>query len=77
MPVQSDDARRDWHTPESFREEARRRGAPMGRGLVYEYVRRGVIPHVRVGRKVLIPADALDRMLAARPTPAPAGRGAA
>ncbi len=65
MPDRFDHVQRDWYTPEGFLAEARRRGAPIGRGLVYDGVRRGLIPHVRLGRRILIPADALDRMLTA------------
>ena len=36
--------------------------AGIHRGRAYDGVRRGTIPHVRVGRRILIPADALDRM---------------
>ncbi len=37
--------------------------AGIHRGGAYEGVRRGTIPHVRIGRRILIPTDALDRML--------------
>ena len=37
--------------------------AGIHRGGAYEGVRRGIIPHVRIGRRILIPTDALDRML--------------
>ena len=37
--------------------------AGIHRGGAYEGVRRGTIPHVRIGRRIVIPADALDRML--------------
>ena len=35
----------------------------LGRTPAYEALRRGDIPHVRIGRKILIPEDALDIML--------------
>lgn len=35
----------------------------IGRSHAYEMVREGVIPHVRLGRKILIPIAAVDRML--------------
>lgn len=38
----------------------------VGRNLVYEEIRRGRLPHVRLGRKILIPIDALERMLASQ-----------
>lgn len=36
----------------------------LSRNAVYEAIARGKIPHIRIGRKILIPAAALDRMLA-------------
>ena len=36
----------------------------MGRSAVYEAIRRGDIPTIRIGRRWLIPKAALDRMLA-------------
>jgi hypothetical protein len=36
---------------------------------VYLALRRGEIPHVRIGRRILIPSDALDRMLVSKPVP--------
>ena len=35
----------------------------LSRGLVYEAVRRGDIPSVRVGRRILIPKAALEKLL--------------
>jgi len=37
----------------------------VGRGTAYEAARVGTIPTVRVGRRLLVPVDALDRLLAA------------
>ena len=36
----------------------------IGRGLAYEAVRRGKIPAVRIGRRLLVLQAALDRLLA-------------
>lgn len=36
----------------------------IGRGAAYEAARKGEIPVIRVGRRFLVPAKALDRMLA-------------
>lgn len=36
----------------------------MGRNAVYEAMRRGDIPTIKIGRRWLIPKVALDRMLA-------------
>jgi excisionase family DNA binding protein len=36
----------------------------LGRAAAYAAVRRGEIPSLRFGRRVLVPREALDRMLA-------------
>lgn len=36
----------------------------IGRGLAYEMVREGVIPAVRLGRRIVVPVEALKRWLA-------------
>lgn len=36
----------------------------ISRGLAYEGVRTGAIPSVRIGRRLLVPRAALDRLLA-------------
>jgi len=35
----------------------------IGRGTVYEQIRLGLIPHIRIGKKILIPRAALMKML--------------
>lgn len=35
----------------------------IGRGTVYEQIRTGAIPSIRMGRRILIPRAALMRML--------------
>jgi len=35
----------------------------ISRGLIYEAVRQGQIPSIRVGRRILIPRIALQRLL--------------
>ena len=35
----------------------------IGRGPAYEAIRRGEIPHIRIGKRILIPLAALERML--------------
>ena len=35
----------------------------LGRNTIYQACRQGTIPCIRIGRRLLIPADALDRML--------------
>jgi excisionase family DNA binding protein len=36
----------------------------ISRTLAYELVRRGEIPSIRLGRRVLVPVQALDQMVA-------------
>jgi excisionase family DNA binding protein len=38
----------------------------IGRTLLYEAIRRGELPHIRIGRRILIPDNALDLMLEAK-----------
>lgn len=49
-------------SPETFLRENR---GVVGRTLFYDAIRRGEVPHVRIGRRILVPVDCLDRMLAA------------
>jgi excisionase family DNA binding protein len=35
----------------------------ISRGSAYEAIQRGEIPHIRIGRRVLVPKKALDRFL--------------
>ena len=35
----------------------------IGRNLAYDSVRSGAVPHIRVGRRILIPRVAVDRWL--------------
>ncbi len=46
-----------------------RRQHGLGRARVYRALERGELPHVRVGRKILIPANALDLMLVSARVP--------
>ena len=41
----------------------------VGRGLMYDAIRRGEIPSIRVGRRILIPRAALHKMLEGNPGP--------
>ena len=43
-------------------EEARRK-LGVSRGLMYEAIRTGQIPSIRLGRRILIPRAALERLL--------------
>ena len=35
----------------------------IGRNTAYEAVRRGEIPTIRIGKRILVPVSALDRLL--------------
>jgi len=41
----------------------------IGRNLAYEAVKRGELPAIRVGRRVLVPRRALERLLEAGQQP--------
>ena len=43
--------------------KAGRRYLDLGRGASYEAARRGDIPTIRIGRKLLVPVQRLKRML--------------
>lgn len=57
---------KDWMTPAEFL--AAHQGM-IGRSALYEALRTGAIPSVRVGKKYLIPSDAFGRLLERHPTP--------
>ena len=42
---------------------ARHKGK-FGRNTLYNWLAEGKIPHIQINRKILIPSDAFDRMLA-------------
>ena len=46
----------------SVTEAARQIG--IGRNLAYEGIRRGEIPAIKIGKRLLVPVAALERMLA-------------
>lgn len=48
----------EWLTVEEFRQQSR-----LGRNTVYNAIRANHLPHVRVGRRILIPADSLERLM--------------
>ena len=48
----------------------------VGRGTAYEAARRGEIPTLKVGRRLLVPRHALERMLTAAGTDSPQTNGA-
>jgi len=50
-----------WLTPRQFMAE----NPGLGRNTLYERMRDGTIPHVRIGpRKILLPADAIEQIFA-------------
>ncbi len=51
---------RDWLSVDQF---YKRNKGKLGRNTIYDRVKDGSIPSVRVGRRILIPSDALDQML--------------
>ncbi len=54
------------HLVYSVAEAGKRLG--LSRGLMYEAIRIGQIPSVRIGRRILIPCAALDRLLESNET---------
>lgn len=36
---------------------------PIGRTLLYQEIAKGTLPHIKLGGKILIPADAFERLL--------------
>ena len=52
---------REWLTAEQFR----KRNPRLGKNLIYNAVRDGQLPSIRLGGKILIPSDALDKLLEA------------
>lgn len=58
-PTRLTEPPREFLTPRQFRERHRN----YTRGKLYEDCRLGRLPHVRIGRKVLIPSDALDQIV--------------
>jgi excisionase family DNA binding protein len=50
----------------SVREFMEALGGRLSKNTVYEAIAAGTIPSIRVGRRILVPSDALDRMLEAQ-----------
>ena len=51
---------KQWYTVDEFLEAHKGR---FGRSTLYEALRDKTIPSVRIGRRILIPGDALEKML--------------
>lgn len=64
-------------SPETLTVEEAAAVLGISRGLAYEGVREGTIPSLRIGRRLLVPRKALDRLLgdavSANPSSATAG----
>ena len=55
----SDATQRNYLAPEVWRAQ---NGYPVSKNSMYAAIREGQIPHVRIGKRILIPDDALDQM---------------
>ena len=67
MLTTSEAGPRRYLTVEEFIAENKRHGRPLsGRTALYDALRQNAVPHIRVGRKILIPSDAFDLMLVAQ-----------
>ena len=51
-------------TKDTFTVEETAKRLGIGRNSAYEAVKRGEIPSIRIGRRILIPTKALDNLLA-------------
>ena len=51
---------REWLTVKEFLDRYR---GKVGRNNLYDRIRDGTIPSVRLGRKILLPADVLDMVM--------------
>lgn len=52
--------RQEWTTVPKFLKEHK---GLVAKNLIYSAIAAGTLPSVRLGRKILIPADCLDRLL--------------
>ena len=53
----------EYMSPEELR---KKHGCPVSKNSLYTAINSGQVPHIRIGRRILVPADALDQMLAAQ-----------
>ncbi len=54
---------KEYSVPLVLSVEKARRLLGLSRGLMYEAIRTGQVPSIRIGRRILIPRAALERML--------------
>lgn len=59
----------DANAPATMTVEDCARHLGISRSLAYEAVQRGELPAIRIGRRVLVPRDGIERMLSAAPAP--------
>jgi excisionase family DNA binding protein len=50
----------EWTTVPKFLE---RHQGLISKNTLHNWIRQGCVPHLKIGRKILLPEDALDRML--------------
>lgn len=53
----------DVETPRTYKVEEAARLLGIGRNQCYEAVKRGDLPSIRLGKRLLVPRAALDRLL--------------
>lgn len=53
----------DNEEPHVYSPEEAKKILKISRGLVYEAIRTGQIPSIRIGRRILIPRSGLERLL--------------
>lgn len=53
----------DVEAPRTYRVEEAARLLGIGRNQCYEALKRGELPSIRVGKRLLVPRAALDRLL--------------
>jgi len=53
----------DNREPRVYSPDEARKILKISRGLIYEAIRTGQIPSIRIGRRILIPRSGLERLL--------------
>jgi len=67
-------AKEENHERVTFTVEETAKLLGIGRQLAYDRVRTGQIPAIRLGRRLVVPRRALERLIEAASTPGPYGR---
>ena len=60
------ETKNEWLSPTEFWYLHNQQKMKFGRNLMFDWLAGGKLPHIRIGRKILIPADAFERMLEAQ-----------